>query len=64
MSRCRACDNEIDVKWFVPEGCKTPVLECLCPKCLLWADVAKQPGKLAEPNARRKPKYDPLPWEE
>lgn len=56
MSRCRGCNKEIEVKWVQPEGCKKPILECLCYTCLWWVDVAKSKEPLQPPNARRKPR--------
>lgn len=56
MCRCRGCNNEIEVKWWTPQGTKTPILEDLCNTCLAWAEVAKQPGPMPVPSAKRKPK--------
>lgn len=64
MSRCKACNKEIDVKFILPDGAGSPLLESLCYECLLWADVAKQQATLNPPTGRRKPNYDKLPWEE
>ncbi len=41
--RCRACNNEMEVVWFMPEVEDDvepvgPLLETCCPKCLLAAD--------------------------
>lgn len=55
MCHCRACDKEIEVKWWVPVGTKTPILENLCHECLAWAEIAKSPGPLLPPGGKRKP---------
>lgn len=32
--RCRACNNEMEVAFWLPDGALEPVLEDLCPYCL------------------------------
>lgn len=61
--RCKACNAEIEVKWIVPLGTTTPILESLCFECLKWVEVAKSKYPLRPPTARRKPKPE-LPYEE
>lgn len=56
MCHCRACDNQIEVKWWIPAGARAPILEDLCNTCLAWADIAMANGPLQEPTQRRKPK--------
>lgn len=55
MSHCRACNAEIEVKWIVPLGTNTPILESLCSFCLKWVEVAKSKEPLKPPTARRRP---------
>ncbi len=62
MPTCRACNNNVEVKWIAPIGATILYLEDLCQECLVWVEVAKSKRSLIPPNARRKTilfvKYD------
>lgn len=53
--RCRGCNCEIKVVWWLPPEMETPILEDLCLVCQGWAEVAKQNGPMPEPSLKRKP---------
>ena len=55
MPKCKACDNDMEVKYVVPVGCTNAILENLCQKCLVWVDIARKPGPLKPPLGRRRP---------